>query len=131
MYLEDSLATKLMATTAVYNLVGNRVYCVEAPQNVTTPYLVIQKISELPTHSHDGYSHLKEARIQFSAFSPLYLTVKAINKAIFDALDSYKGLLCTGGISVQSAFFDDEVDLYDAEAGLHYTAVDYIVSYND
>ena len=131
MYLEDSLLTKLLATTALTSLVGQRIYYVKAPQNVTTPYLTYQKISEIPTHSHDGYAGTKDARIQFTAFSPLYLTVKAINKAIFDALDSFTGSLCTGGVTVQSCMLDDEIDLYDPESGLHYSPADYLIVYSD
>ena len=132
MYLEDSLLTKLLATTALTALVGQRIYYSgHVPQNVTEPYLVIQKISETATHSHGGYSHQKEARVQFTAYSPSYINIRNINKAIFDALDSFTGQLCTGGVTVQACLFDDEVDLYEPESGLNYSPADYLITYSD
>ena len=129
MTIEQALLTKLLATPALTALTGQKIYYVKAPQNVIAPYLTYQKISEQVAHSHQGYSHLKECRIQFSAFSTTYMGAKAINAQIFAALDGLVGMM--GGIEVGACLQEDEVDMYDAETSLHYCPVDYMITYYD
>lgn len=130
MLIEQALMTQLKATAGLTSLVNERIYFVKAPQNVKNPYLVIQKISAVQAHTHDGNANLSEARIQLSAFADTYKEVKDINAQIKSALDNFIGTMGgTGGVYVGSCFLDNETDL--SENDLFYSPVDYLITYSE
>lgn len=132
MFIEEAILTELLLKPAITDLVGKRIYYVKAPQDVAIPYLVFQKISEISTHSHQGYSHLKEARFQFSAFATTYIGSKTINAQLQTILDGFTGVMGgSGGLEIGLCLLDDETDLYEPEYKLHYSPVEYLIAYND
>jgi hypothetical protein len=122
----DTLVTFAVET---YNgLAGGRIYFVTAPQSVAKPYLVINKISGVREHSHDGSSHLAHPRFQFSAFGTTYQGVKEILAALQAVLQGYKGTMGgASGVAVGAAIYEDETDLYEEGTGLFGAAADYII----
>ena len=130
MEIETALINKLLATTAVTDLVGKKIhYAGDTPKNTTKPYIVIQKISAQRLHAHDGPCGLVNSRIQFSCFASTYLGAKAVCVAIQVALDGSKGVL--SGVNVGSCLYDNETDLYDQDYQVCGVEADYMVSYNE
>jgi hypothetical protein len=130
MVIEQALITKLAATAAVIALTGQRIYYVgRVPQNVQFPYVVIQTIDDIPLHSFQGYSHFNTARIQINSFDDSYLGCKAVDAAIFNALDSLVGSL--SGINIGSCLKDMSSDFPNDDnpniSGIH---TDYVIQYN-
>ena len=129
MEIRQALKTYLLAQSGLKALIGQRLYYSgETPQTVQTPYVVMEKVSSLPTHSHDGNSHLDNTRIQFSIFADtIYETV--LIAAQIKVIDGFKGTMGTApGVNVGSCFYDNEIDLFDN--GLHHLAVDYIIRHD-
>jgi hypothetical protein len=130
MIIEQALRAKLVADTALYALVGQRVYYIgKVPQDVTLPYLVYQTIDDIPVHSQDGFSKLSTARIQINSFDDSYIDCKAVDTAIFNAIDSEKGTW--SGVVIGSCFKDKSGDFPNDDnpdiSGIH---TDYIIQYN-
>ena len=117
--------TFLLAQTGITALVGDRIHFVQAPQDVAPPYLVFQKISDPPQHSHDGPLGLSNPRFQFSAFAETYSAAKQVVAAVQAVLDGYKGIM--GDLYIGGAFRDDENDLERGTDGLFGVAADYII----
>jgi hypothetical protein len=111
-------------------LVGQRIYYVgRVPQDVTLPYVVLQTIDDIPEHSHQGFSSLSTARIQINSFDDSYLGCKAVDAAVFSAIDgvvgNWSGLYIGRCLKDSSGDFDNNND--PDISGVH---TDYLIAYN-
>lgn len=131
MPIESALLTKLLATSAVTNLAGQRIYYAgRTPTDVTSPYVVIQTISDVPAHSHGGYSEYSAARIQISLFASTYLGTKSLAAVISDAIDGFVGTW--SGVSIYSCLSDGSSDLpSNNDSKISGLEVDYLINYNE
>jgi len=132
MYIEQALFSKLDGTSAITALVGHRIEYIRARQDVKSPYIVFQKISDIPkAKTLDGASPLQEARFQISVFASSYKTCKDIADAIQTAIDGFKGTMGgTGGVSVGDCAHDNDNDLpYDEPTQLFGIEADYLIIY--
>ena len=132
MYVEHALLKHLLAQSALTTLVGERIYYVNAPQDVETPYIVFFKVSATRERSLTGTSHLVTSRFQFSIFSETYYAAKQIAEQIQLALQDKNNEIIggTGGVRV-SIQYDNEQDLYESEVGLYHVPVEYLIDYNE
>ena len=119
--LEESIYKHLAATAGVTGLVSTRIYPVIAPQGESLPYIVYQKIVEIPVHAMSADPEIRNRRYQFTILAETYSSVSAISIQVKSALQDYQtsisGLLGDGtsGASVQRIFFEAETDLHDLE----------------
>jgi hypothetical protein len=102
-----------------------KVYYVTAPQKVTTPYIVLTKISNIPGYTLTGESGLFQARIQISIFADTYKSAKETAEAVDAILSGYQG---TSESAELTAFKENETDFY--EDSLFQINIDYMISYN-
>ena len=108
--LEESICTKLLASTAVTALTSTRLYPIFLPQNTTYPAQTYQRISTMPINTISGYSYLENARIQIDSWATSYSAVKTLARATLKAMDastSYKAVL-----EMEQDTFEPEVELY-------------------
>jgi hypothetical protein len=132
MLIEQAILTKLLATSGLTDLIGERIYYVKAPQDVGIPYVVFFKVSGAREHSHDGASGLARPRFQFSCFSETYYEAKQIAEQIQSALQAYSGTMGgAGGVEVGASFYDNETDMYEEDTKLYHIAVDYMISHEE
>lgn len=126
-YFDDVRLCKANALTA---LVGQRIYYVEAPQDVAAPYIVIEKIDQVRADITAGKRYV-DARFQVNIFAATYGAAKAIAAVIQTAMDKFNGAMGgVGGLVVVHCTYDNEVDLpFDEDLKLYGVAVDYIVHY--
>jgi hypothetical protein len=127
--IEHALRTILVNNDGVKNLVNDRIYYNIAPQGTTIPYIVFFKIAGPREHSHDGKSGLAHPRFQFSVFADTYLKAKQITQAIQNALDCFTGEI--EDTAIKSCLYINEVDMYDAQAGLNHVASDYEIYHRE
>jgi hypothetical protein len=121
--IEHAIQSLVASDSAVIGFVGDRIYYMTAPQDVSFPYIVIFKVSSTREHCHEGFSNLTHSRIQFSIFSETYYNGKQIADAIKDVLDGYKGT--SESTSIHSSLFDGESDGYETET--FYITLDFMV----
>jgi hypothetical protein len=133
MIIEQALRTELATNAGVIALVGQRIYYVGyAIQDVTKPYIVIQTIDDIPTHAHDGFCKLSTARIQINTFDDSYLGCKAVDAAVFTAIDSFHGTMGgAGGVTIGRCLKDMSGDFPNDDnpniSGIH---TDYMITYS-
>lgn len=96
--IEDKLRAKLLANTQLAALVGDRIFVLQAPQGVETPYVVYSIISNNPVYTI-GCVNDKPV-IQYSVFSQHYSQARTIQNLIRSEIDNYHGTL--DGVSVAS-----------------------------
>lgn len=132
MYVEHALLKHLLAQAALSALVGERIYYVNAPQDVRTPYIVFFKVSATRERSLTGTSHFVNSRFQFSIFSETYYEAKQIAGQIQLALQDKNNEIIGGDNGVRvSIQYDNEQDLYESESGLYHIPVEYLIDYNE
>lgn len=112
--IAQALYDKLAATAGVTNLVGTRIYLVEAPQNPTTPYLTYHSVSPVRGYTFDGPDGSVRSRFQFDAYDSTVanagkLSVIAIANAVRAALAGFRGTV--SGVSFKSIQVDGDRDL--------------------
>lgn len=125
--MEEALTTRLLATSGLTSLVGNRIYWGIRPQGTTVPAVVLNKISATRLYPNDGPDGLVEARIQFDCWGATFTSVLNVARAI---RNSFNGLSFTdGGVTFQAFFIDSERQ--SVEEGtperLHRFSMDFLV----
>jgi len=129
MLIEQAILDELIGTAGITDLVGQRIYYVKAPQDVTTPYIVFTKVSAPREHDHDGSSGLVGARFQFSVFATTYYEAKQIVVQVQAVLQAYSGTM--GEVVVNGSFYQNEVDFWEEDTKLYHVACDYLIWYNE
>ena len=94
MNLESELFTWLKANIL---LVSGRVYNMVAPQDVSTPYLVFQKLNRIPGYAHDGATGFDSCRVQFTAVDGKSCFENLMTRGLlygteYEAGDDYRGV---------------------------------------
>ena len=111
MTLEDALYTKLTGTTAVSDLVGDRVYPAPLPQNIADPCISFQRIDTPREYSLTGYANLASPRIQVDCWAETYEGATALANAVRQAVQGFSGDI--GSVTVYAVFVVDERDSYE------------------
>ena len=132
MIIEQALLTELLAFTGLTTLIGEKIYYVNAPQDVIAPYIVMTKISSVREHSHQGSSGLATARFQFSIFSTTYYEAKQIAEQIQLAIDGKNEIIGTSPGVQAAILYENETDFYEPDpVNFFHIAVDYFVKHNE
>lgn len=136
MAFEDDLTTYLESKTALTDLLGSGAsgfYPQVAPQGVATPYMIYARISGTQGHHMTAADGLQQSRYQFDAYGT-YKQVKAIQDALRQAMDGFRGLFST--VRVQACHLMDIRDLYEEpddgqQFGLHRVSMDFYIAYSE
>jgi len=136
MIIEHALKTYLEDQSGLTALLGNsKLYYGAAPQDVTAPYLVMNKISSARVHSHSGDSHLARTRIQFTicaSYAGGYKDCKDIADQLRTALQGKTGSIGDSpGVEIGSCLYDNETDSYDSNTDQIMLFVDYMIQHYD
>jgi hypothetical protein len=92
------------------SLVGNRVYPLVAPQNVTLPFIIYTRISNTPQNVIEGGSTIDQVRIQVDTYASTYDGVKTTSLQVRDAMISSSAFKAS--MQMEQDFFETEVDYY-------------------
>jgi hypothetical protein len=102
----------LSTNTGVTNLVGTKIYPIEAPQTTAFPYIVFQAISNMPTNTKSGVSSMDKTRIQVTSVGIKQSQIDAIGAAVRSALDFIKT-----PSPIQIITYEGEVDMFSYPSG--------------
>lgn len=117
MSLEADIYTYLAAQTALTDLVGTRIYMMNAPQNTAFPYVVYRKVAASPDYAMGGQSGLQQAWFEFFVYDDLYATVLAVVEQLRQELSGYHGTM--GTTVVDWVTLEGENDEYLDDTGVH------------
>lgn len=109
MTAERALRERLLQTSAVADLVGDRMYPDELPQSPTYPAIVYTRISSVDGLTIDGRHGLQRTRIQVDAWARRYVDMETLHEAIKAALHG-KSWTASDGSQVQLAQHDTDGD---------------------
>lgn len=118
MAIGESIYTELTGDADVSALVSTRVYPLIAPQNVTVPYLVYQRVSGSPVNEMAGYAGLENPRYQIDVYDDDYAGARALAVKVRTAMNA---------ATVFTALQQSDTDLYEAEASLFRVTMDFSI----
>ncbi len=120
--IEEALYTHLISHAGLTAIVGNRIYPVLLPQDVTFPAVTYQRISTVREYAQEGPSGLAHPRFQFSCWAETYEEAKAVAEQIRFALSGYKGTI--NNVRIDAVYIEDDNDIYDPETNIYHVALD-------
>lgn len=109
----QGVVQSLLDSSAVTNLVGQRVFPVVAPQGVVKPYITARIVSNAPNQNKDAASTLDMVTFQVFSYSGKYSEVDAIDNAVRGAIDNMMGE--SEGVKFDRIYFETHQDLFDQE----------------
>lgn len=131
MLVEEAVHAHLAADLDVAAVVADRIHPMRMPQPPTLPAIVYQKIAGPRDYTHDGPSGLVDARVQFSCWDETYAGAKTLADKVRRAVSGFSGLM-GGGVNVDSAFIENEIDDEDDEdSALYRTILDSVISHHE
>lgn len=127
--MEEDIRTRLLATSGVTALVGQRVYCGSRPQGGALPDIIINRISGAPIYTDDGESGLADARLEIECWGTTYASAKNAARAVIASLSAFFGTV--GSTTFQYILLDAERDFREgggnASEYLFRTNMDFII----
>lgn len=116
MTIEQALITFLKAQAGLTNLVGARIFARDdLPQNVGYPALSISRITTEVPHAMGADPKLDIPLFQFDIWGEMgkgRMPVLDVSTQLKLALRDFTGIMGgAGGVTVERAFYDDELDL--------------------
>ena len=131
----SELYTQLSGYSALAAIVGSRIYPRQVRQPTKPPYLVLEKVSDIPYNSHQGYSHLRRIRQQVSVYASSDTEAEAVVAQVKAAMEAWPA----ANASVQMCLMLDDYGLLDEEAAnpdgsgqsLLHNPVDFMIHYAD
>lgn len=114
--VEDALYSILRADAGVTGWVGDRVYFMEAPQEVTLPALVYQRIDTDRGMAHDGPEGYAVATFQITCMGTLGQAPQ-VAEAVRQALHGYRGEVAGVQVWLASVMGDRDVFVPAIEGG--------------
>ena len=107
MSIEAALVERLAAVSGVTDVIGTRLYPVQAPLSAQAPYGVAQVIAERHLHDYTGASGLAYPRVQISVYAATSVTAAAAGEAIRQALQGWTGT--AAGVAIRSIDLENRI----------------------
>lgn len=129
--MDEALVSLLLANVTLTGLIGeganSRLYWDTIRQGVTSPAVVLYKISGIPDYHHAGPSGLVQSRVQIDCRAPTRAAALEVARAIEAQLSGYRGIV--GTIRFGSILKDGERSSYDrSEADAYFVvSTDYMI----
>lgn len=108
MSIETALYELVTTDATLLALVGRHVYPVLIPQDVETPALAYQVISQPGQYAHDGDVGLLRTRVQWTGQASTYAELRAVMGALRARLSAYTGVV--DGETIQALFVENMRD---------------------
>ena len=123
--LEEGLRDHILGVPDVAALVDGRVYADEAPQEVGDPFIVLQRVSTVPTRAVQRVVAVR-ARMQIECWGTKKTDVLALTNAL---RASFRGRGQLGQLDVIDAIADDERSDRNAVFQLYRQSIDVFVTH--
>lgn len=125
MTVEADILTRLNAFTDLTDLVGQRVYASQAPQNVTKPFIVFHKIGASRENAFSADTGDVRYMFQFDCYGTTYESAVGVVNALRQALQRYE----SGNL--HHVFVGNEKSMYNDEGELYRQMIEFIVWYKE
>ena len=91
--IEQGLLQLVATDTGISTLVSGKVYWILAPKGAAVPYVVLGRVTTKNSYDMVGDTGLREGLFQADCYATDYYDSRAISKAVWNLLKSYRGSL--------------------------------------
>jgi hypothetical protein len=129
LFVEEGIRLLFLADTALANMIGDRFYPGELPQNVTSPAIVLSLVSSVPEMSHQGEVGQENARFQLTISSDcVYKTMQVAGHCRRIIREHLRGTLPNGFRYVMAR--SNDVQSGRTARNLYEQAIDFRITYH-
>jgi hypothetical protein len=127
MNIMRATAARLLSTTSITSIVGDKIYRHQLADNqeYAPPHIIIDMESNDRVYDHDGYSGLSEAYLQISCFSYDPDQSDTIATLVQSCLEAWPST----DTNIDSVFVDDRSDGYEKDTKVHANYLIFSISY--
>ena len=131
MTFEQAVYAYLSTYTPLSTIIGTKIFPGMAPQGISPPYIIRQRISKPRYHdfSDADDSSLVRPRHQFDVYSLSYSESLNIMGALKDALLNFSGAMNT--LNISWIDWTNEIEMYENDTLLYRQSIDIIVHYHE
>ncbi len=120
--------------TVLTDLITDRIYSNNAPQNPTQPYINYKRVSAARNHTLSGPDGLVTIRIQIDVYDDEPGVVETVMDALRNVLDGYDKNMGVELLDVRLISLEDENDIFinpihADETGMHLNSMDFFITY--
>jgi hypothetical protein len=109
----DAVYTILSSAAGVTAITSTRIYPIQAPQNVTKPYITYQRISTERDYTLGGPDGLVNAILQVDCWAATNDAARSLADAVRLAFDDYRGT--SSSVVIQGTFLHNDFDNWEQE----------------
>ena len=120
MTIESALAKELVSDGGVHAVCADRIYPSMAPQDITKPYVVYERMSVDQEYTMGGVSNLQMARFRLTCGGQKYADVVSADAAVRSALSG--NVTGDGSVGVVACFFEQPDDAFFLEGNVYVRA---------
>lgn len=120
--IEDAIYARSQAVSAVTDLVGDRLYPLQQPQDGAYPSVTYQLIAGRQQAAMGVDATVAHELFQFNAWATTYDGARAVIEALRTAFKRFRGTVAT--IEVLDVFLQGKQQLYEEEIRLHHHTLD-------
>jgi hypothetical protein len=120
MTIESAVVKELIVDSGVHAVCADRIYPAVAPQDISKPYVVYERLSVDQVFTMGGASNLQTARFRFTCGGQKYAEVVAADAAVRAALTG--AVTGDGSVNVIACFFEQPDDVYSMESNVYVRA---------
>ena len=136
MLIEEAVANRLKTHAGLSALIGASIYPQRLPQGATglpLPAVTYTKITGPRVHAMVADTTLASPTFQVSCWSSTYKTLIDVAEQVRKALQDFTGVMGgAGGVSVDRAFIENEVDLdFEPDAQVYQRALDFVIWHHE
>lgn len=127
MTLRADVHAVLSGSTALVNLVADRIYRATIPQNTAKPYIAYRKIGGPREQSLVGPTGEERARIEVACFGQTAAETESVAEEVRGAMSGWRNL----ALGVQGSDLTGEVDLYNEQVEAHQISLDFEIFHTE
>lgn len=126
MTVETAIKSK---TDAAATTAGSRIYALAAPQQITKPYVVYNRVSSSKEPLLASDSDVARARFQFNAYDDTFEGAVALAEELRVVWQRFSGTV--GAVEILDCAIENRVDGYDDDLDLYVISTDIMIMYRE
>jgi len=121
--VEDAIYSRASGHAGLSALISTRIYPGLAPQDVTLPAVVYQRVSSVPESLLTADTDVIRDRFQFTVLASSYESAVNVGIQIRSALQRWQGI--ESSVTIEDSYLLNEIDLYEDETEVFQKVIDF------
>lgn len=121
--IEEAIATKILATSAITAIIGTRFHWFKLEQSAAYPAIIGLVVDKVPAQALGTQSTAFAARVQFDCYAKNATTAKSLANELRKALDALDATVAS--TRIYGTLFLSEFDVFESDTELYRISSDF------